>query len=381
MEGKQEAMATGRERRAVSEGKMSAEAVAERDDQGLPELRKLASAVTGTDRVRVNDQEVEIGLLDPNRLKGRPRDLRFESEVEKIHERYRKIGGVPPATVVNFLAEDLVSAAALPDLRQVVVRGPAFDQPYTFHTFRHVSIEPSRPAENYTSANEHIPLDLAMEFERQYLAKGGVIAFAGEVSELEDPRNEQLRALWEERKRGAINHMLGLHQQALAWYNTPGHQDSKWIQDPHRRAAQRLHALGHLPELPDYVTAKRADYEKPAAECRKCGKRPDKNAVICECGYVLEPRRAFENQVIDENHPSLERLTRVEVKEMGISDYVAETVDEKPTRLLSSKPKPMSLAAFRMQEDQRRAEKELAKLAASQKTQVPATAGVAPQSF
>ena len=48
---------------------------------------------------------------------------------------------------------------------------------------------------------------------------------------------------------------------------------------------------------------------------------------------------------IDEQHTSLERLTRAEVESLGISAYVAETVDEKQARIKSGKPKPLSLAA------------------------------------
>jgi hypothetical protein len=67
------------------------------------------------------------------------------------------------------------------------------------------------------------------------------------------------------------------------------------------------------------------------------------------CGYIIDPRRAYEIQAIGEDDLSLERLTRADVTEMGITDYVAETIDEKRSRLEIGAPKPLSIAAMRLQ--------------------------------
>ena len=87
--------------------------------------------------------------------------------------------------------------------------------------------------------------------------------------------------------------------------------------------------------------------------CPKCQKPSEPGAPSCTnagCGYIIDPRKAYEISAIGEDHLSLERLTRADVKEMGISDYVAETVDEKHDRLMAGLPKPLSLAAMRLKD-------------------------------
>jgi hypothetical protein len=66
--------------------------------------------------------------------------------------------------------------------------------------------------------------------------------------------------------------------------------------------------------------------------------------------YVIDPRKAFEIGAITEEHPALERLSRAELKEMGISDYVAESLEEKAARLRQGGIKPRSLSAMRLME-------------------------------
>ena len=66
--------------------------------------------------------------------------------------------------------------------------------------------------------------------------------------------------------------------------------------------------------------------------------------------YVLDPKKAYEIGAITEADESLERLPRRTLKEMGISDYVAESIEEKAARLKSGGIKPKSLSAMRLME-------------------------------
>ena len=66
--------------------------------------------------------------------------------------------------------------------------------------------------------------------------------------------------------------------------------------------------------------------------------------------YVLDPKKAYEIGAITEADESLERLSRGTLKEMGISDYVAESIEEKSARLKQGGIKPRSLSAMRLLE-------------------------------
>jgi hypothetical protein len=107
--------------------------------------------------------------------------------------------------------------------------------------------------------------------------------------------------------------------------------------------------------LPLFVEIVR-DLDVKITMCPQCQKPCEPNAASCSnpgCGgingpYIINPRIAYEIQAIGEDHVALERLTRDTVKEMGISDYVAETIEEKKMRLQVGGAKPVSLAAMRL---------------------------------
>jgi CRISPR/Cas system type I-B associated protein Csh2 (Cas7 group RAMP superfamily) len=50
------------------------------------------------------------------------------------------------------------------------------------------------------------------------------------------------------------------------------------------------------------------------------------------CTYVLDPRAAYEAGDIDVEDVSLKRLAREVLKEMGISELVEETIEERNKR-------------------------------------------------
>jgi hypothetical protein len=124
---------------------------------------------------------------------------------------------------------------------------------------------------------------------------------------------------------------------------------------PQKAAARRLFELGHIQVLPAWVEQQRDLSTKPET-CPQCARRCEPGAVSCTnpgCGgmrgpYVLDPKKAYEIGAITEADESLERLSRGTLKEMGISDYVAESCEEKAARLKQGGIKPKSLSAMRL---------------------------------
>jgi hypothetical protein len=174
-----------------------------------------------------------------------------------------------------------------------------------------------------------------------------VFAFIGSPEDVKNP-DWPYRQAWEKKKAEGIAWMESQHREAQ------GYIDQKMpygVRETHRACTRRLYYLGLLKTLPDWLE-KKNDTAVEYPICSVCQFRQDTpHAIKCQrptCGNILDPRRAYEEQVIDESHPALERLTRATVKEMGISAYVAETVDEKPVRLAAQMPKPKSEAQMRL---------------------------------
>jgi hypothetical protein len=122
-------------------------------------------------------------------------------------------------------------------------------------------------------------------------------------------------------------------------------------------SAHRLFELGHIQVLPPFVSQKHDLSVRPET-CPQCARRCEPGAVSCTnpgCGglkgpYVLDPRKAYEINAISEEDESLERLSRATLEEMGISDYVAESVEEKIARRKIGGMRPKSKNAMRMLE-------------------------------
>ena len=109
--------------------------------------------------------------------------------------------------------------------------------------------------------------------------------------------------------------------------------------------------------LPPWVEEQRDLSAKPST-CPQCARRCEPGAVSCTnagCGgingpYILDPKEAYRIGAISEEDPCLERLSRKTLIEMGISDYVAESVEEKAARLKTGGIRPKSVSAMRMLE-------------------------------
>jgi hypothetical protein len=141
--------------------------------------------------------------------------------------------------------------------------------------------------------------------------------------------------------------------EANGLWNSPNHGLSAAIVDVHRVCATRMYEIGKIPELPPWIQPIR-ETSAIEARCPTCATIPEMSAVKCVvCNEILDPVAAFRNQTITEEHESLERLTREEVLELGISAFVAETIDEKPARLAAGRRKPLSIAHRRALNEER----------------------------
>jgi hypothetical protein len=302
-----------------------------------------------------NVVDVEIPLVDKvdHKAAGRPVNKQYTMARNSVVARLN-LTKWSEATVISCLPIPLESDSCLDPLRTAIVPAVQDGQEFNFLTFKHPHLEPAQVGPDAPlSCFDFQPIMLAKEFEGVYASHGGVFAFIGKPEDVLNP-NWEHKSAWAALKAKAIAWMEAMHREAR------GHWDQKVfyaVREPHRAAIRRLYHLGRLKELPAELDKQRdTNIEYPT--CSKCQKRAESpHAIEClHCNWILDPRSAFENNVIDENSPHLERLTRATVKEMGISIYVAETIDEKPIRLKAGLIKPKSEAVMNFEEQARELE-------------------------
>jgi hypothetical protein len=324
-------------------------------------------------------ETVTLPALD-HKAMGRKTDPAFERSERSVKGRIRQLGTVP-AVVVSFLPVELRSDSYLYPLKVAVIKPPKGKEPYATYVFAEYFIDYTKQhVDSPTTAFEWAPIQMAMDFSGTN--PQGVFVFSapnvgpGEtraqlharIAEmLEDP--EWKARVSYEPHHGGMTYGAALEakrQSAIAWmfeqvsrgttmdlgkraYERPGL--------PQKASAHRLFALGLIQVLPAWVEQKH-DLDVKPATCPQCARRCEPGAVSCTnpgCGglkgpYVLDPRKAYEIGAITEEDESLERLSRGTLKEMGISDYVAESQEEKLARLKSGGIRPKSLSALRQLE-------------------------------
>ncbi|MDE2102975.1 MAG: hypothetical protein KGL39_37370 [Patescibacteria group bacterium] len=322
---------------------------------------KHSAAIKGdVQRVNYNGTTVEVPTIDHQAL-GRPVDKQYERNRASVENRLKAIG-VLTATVINFLPIPLVSDSTLFPLKptRCKVPGPKDHEKYGIFVFDQAWIEHTRQGiDSPMIAWEYHPIELASEFSR--LHPRGVMTFIGIPSDLDDPA-------WLKKKSPEDQHQGRTYGQVLQdaeqgaievmqdWLRA-GNEDAlikRIVSAKSKFAARRLKALGMIANIPDWVEKQR-DVHQKIPVCPNCQKPCEPGAAQCtntNCNYIIDPQKAYEIGAIAEDHAALERLTREEVKAMGISDYVAETRDEKPARQKLGIPKPLSAAAQRLQESQ-----------------------------
>ena len=338
-----------------------AEVQAERADAGRADPNLSKATITTHERVTYGNREVEVGLINHKAL-GRPTDPQFERNLASVKGRVRAIG-VGKATVVNFLPIRLHTDSLLgPSMKSNgKIVAPKDGEPYTTYVFDEVYYEPGRRgADAPLTATDWHPIQMANEFPS--INHKGVFAYLGIPSDLNDPA--WLARISQEEMHHGMTYGAALdacRRAAVDWMHEQLRHGSDrtrmklpWT-EPQKASARRLFHLGYIKTIPEEVEKKwDAEAPKPTI-CPKCQKPSETGASSCtngSCTYVIDPKRAYEIGAITEDHESLERLTRAQIKEMGIDAYVAETIDEKPHRQALGIPKPWSKARQAMQDSQ-----------------------------
>lgn len=287
-----------------------------------------ATAVVGAERQRAANA-------------GRPYDYRFSQRMSMLKRRLRSTKTVP-VTIINTLPLRLAVNSPLPALLQGVA-SCEMDKDFNYFTWMDPVIEVSLQ-EAQKIPLDYNPMMLAEEYLREYSTIGGVMLYEGTVEDfLEDSRPET-RRMFEECTESGLKWQLSKVKQANDYWNSPNHQLSINITELHRACATRCMAKGRLgkskPEWMD-ITREAAELVPP---CDSCGAEPSRGAARCkQCGFIIDPIRAFMNREIDEKHIALTRLTRAQVEDLHISDFVAETSDERPARLARGEDMPLSV--------------------------------------
>lgn len=301
-----------------------------------------------------------FGYIDATKneraMAGRPTDQQYNNLKQAVVSRLEATG-VTPCTILNFLPIPLVLNSPMQSLKVRIPPAPKkADQSddFSFHTWTHADIVVLERGEGVKHPWEYLPIQLGKSFMDEYRDFGGVVLLRG----LPDARTlalkENVEAI-EAAKQKMVAWMLSKVEEANGQWNTPSHSGSRNIVELHRQCAYHLRDLNVIDSLPDWVIDAK-DLKDTVKKCPICQSTPNVGAVEClACHYVLDPARAFTSGAITEEDGSLERLTREEVESLGISAYVAETIDERPARLKKGLPKPASLAAANALAAQQRA--------------------------
>lgn len=317
-------------------------------DYTLDEQREITSSTTGQAQAVASvrhtatreGRTVIFGEYDPGKVRGRAQDPQFEATLVSMKMRHEKTG-ISAATIINMLPISLVVNSPMDKLKVRVPPALGANLDFTCHTWEECAIEVKYLGDGVNTPWEFHPIQLAEAFESEYYAFGGVVAITGFPTESNLAANrEKIDACLERMYVWMMEKII----EANGFWNTANHGAAAAIVDVHRVCAMRMFELGRIPELPPWIQAQRSA-SAVEAKCPFCAFIPEPGAVIClKCSEVLDPAAAFARGKITEEHASLERLTRAEVEELGISAYVAETSDEKGERLKAGKRKPLSIA-------------------------------------
>jgi hypothetical protein len=274
-----------------------------------------------------------------NRRGHTPQEVAFLSKLVASEDRLSKMPDMP-VTIVNLNPYNLMVLHPLFD--GLVVKANKDGERYSALVIRKVKYEVDQGLDRNHSPVERWPIEMAGEFTSQYADKGGVFHFFGD---LEKNPELALTAAFKEAYAIAETRLIAycrtLKARADASWNSPNHSGAKDIHPAHRQAAKILFTRKLLKELPAWMTGD-VDIADVTPDCPSCRTTTKKHQVVCGCGFILDPFNGFKLGAIDEYHQALERLTRKQLKDLGVSGFVAENFEERPERLEAGLPKPRS---------------------------------------
>lgn len=285
---------------------------------------------------------------------GLARNPAYESSLMSIRMRHAATG-IQPATILNFLPIPLVVNSVAQGVKDVRIppaptKAEGTDD-FSFHVWHEPSIEVAYRGEGINQPVDFLPIQVAKAFVDEYANFGGVVMFRG-LPTAETLAQPEIVEMIDVARTRMHTWMLSKIEEANGEWNSPNRQGSKNIVGLHRQCALQMKDLGLIDELPEWVTEARS-LKDVAKKCPICQTLPNPGALECQsCRYAFDPAGLYLKGTITEEDASLERLTRKEVEDLGISAYVAETIDEKPARLKRGDPKPVSIAAMRAMQAQ-----------------------------
>lgn len=311
---------------------------------------------TAVERVTYGETSRPVGAINHEAL-GRRVDKQYERNLASTKGRIAAYG-VTTASVISFLPIMLLSDSVLDPLKRARIRPPQDGEAYTTYYFDECFFEPTRLGIDspLIPIDQH-PIVLAQEFSK--INNHGVMSFLGIPADIEDLKWRQKKSTEEQHHGQTYGQVYeATRVAAIEWMNrhVEAGDDLERLGSAtthtQKASARRLFYLGIIKDLPKWVQ-KTVDLKKEVPTCPNCLVRASHGAATCvtpNCGYIINPRKAYEIGAIPESDPALERLTRAQVQEMGISDYVAETIEEKKERLKLGGTKPMSVVAMRMKD-------------------------------
>lgn len=267
-------------------------------------------------------------------IEGKRITSRSESEqalldsVYEMHDLMRRIG-VQPATVVNLWPVPLHSSG--PQVEHLNVPACPIGQEFVTFVIESYGTDVVDRGGRY-DVKPVLPIDLAKDILQQKmksntLIQHGVVIYMGDHK----PNERNLAEINESRKK-MVKHMKKLVEDANGQW-VRGGRNSNIITDPIRYAAEYLLHHRFLTKKPEWMITAR-NQEDIIPECPSCGTEPARAAFSCrQCGWVLKPDVAYELGAVSASTPdgvrALARLSRERLKELGISELIEQTVDER----------------------------------------------------
>jgi hypothetical protein len=241
------------------------------------------------------------------------------AEVRKVHRRMAEVGTIP-ATIVwmhpwpgqgdgRYLMYDDMKIEACP-----------IGQTYITKVIRHYKVDLEDKGGRF-GADVITPIALANDLHAQFekLRRGGCCRYMGDHLPGEAPktRDEELKMV-NKAKAEQVRYYRQLFREAEGFFQQPARHGLRNITENHRLAATWLTHYHYLPLIPAWVTASREEGDIPES-CARCGKDVSEAGFACgDCGYIIDPARAYRANEIEEEHHSLRRLTRDQLDELGL---------------------------------------------------------------
>lgn len=272
-------------------------------------------------------------------------------ESDKQRENMRKLldlkrrlslSGVRPAYILNMNPYQLHVNSVLLD--HVKVPPCPLGQPYIVHALTEALFAWRDDKDGDETPVEFLPVMLIRDFEQAYWKSGGVVVFEASgnprkplSAEQEIAENPDLQEKIVAARERLFEYASSRYIAVTAALRTTGSSPARDVTDTDRALTGFLLKNKRITESPTWLapTKKEQDLVEP---CPRCKVEPKTGATMCpSCGFILDPAGAFKLGDIsldDEvGRRALQRLSRVKLRELNISQLIEENLDERDARL------------------------------------------------